>query len=149
RAASAVVADWQCSWGDIPGRCVSPGVMIAQGWSRSLAFRSRQALIDSQEARHCAVVLIGQRNDPSNIPQGVLRRLPVQSNLPRDAPLCRGTVTVLPRMISTESLAASPPISHRQQPMSRFLIGIDLGTTNSALAYLDLSHTRPGGRVDI
>jgi hypothetical protein len=33
--------------------------------------------------------------------------------------------------------------------MSRFLIGIDLGTTNSALAYLDLAHTRPGGRIDI
>src|SRR6266545_1156889 len=34
--------------------------------------------------------------------------------------------------------------------MARYLIGIDLGTTNSALAYLDLE--RPplrGGRVDI
>jgi molecular chaperone DnaK (HSP70) len=34
--------------------------------------------------------------------------------------------------------------------MSRYIIGIDLGTTNSALAYLDLERARPGGaRVDI
>ncbi len=34
--------------------------------------------------------------------------------------------------------------------MARYLIGIDLGTTNSALAYLDLERTpRGGGRVDI
>ncbi len=34
--------------------------------------------------------------------------------------------------------------------MARYLIGIDLGTTNSALAYLDPSHPpRPDGRVDI
>jgi hypothetical protein len=32
--------------------------------------------------------------------------------------------------------------------MARYLIGIDLGTTNSALAYLDLRHTR-GGKPDI
>ncbi len=34
--------------------------------------------------------------------------------------------------------------------MARYLVGIDLGTTNSALAYLDLSRPpRPDGRVDI
>src|SRR3984957_20590043 len=34
--------------------------------------------------------------------------------------------------------------------MTRYLIGIDLGTTNSALAYLDLERApRGGGRVDI
>jgi molecular chaperone DnaK (HSP70) len=33
--------------------------------------------------------------------------------------------------------------------MSRFLIGIDLGTTNSALAYLDLNRYSPGGPVQI
>jgi hypothetical protein len=33
--------------------------------------------------------------------------------------------------------------------MARYLIGIDLGTTNSALAYLDLQHARRGDRLDI
>jgi molecular chaperone DnaK (HSP70) len=33
--------------------------------------------------------------------------------------------------------------------MARYLIGIDLGTTNSALAYLDLQHPRRGERLDI
>jgi molecular chaperone DnaK (HSP70) len=33
--------------------------------------------------------------------------------------------------------------------MGRYLIGIDLGTTNSALAYLDLQHPRRGERLDI
>ncbi len=33
--------------------------------------------------------------------------------------------------------------------MARFLIGIDLGTTNSALAYVDLAHAARGGRPDI
>jgi molecular chaperone DnaK (HSP70) len=33
--------------------------------------------------------------------------------------------------------------------MTRYLIGIDLGTTNSALAYLDLRHPRRGDRPDI
>ena len=34
--------------------------------------------------------------------------------------------------------------------MARYLVGIDLGTTNSALAYIDLDHPpRPDGRVDI
>jgi molecular chaperone DnaK (HSP70) len=33
--------------------------------------------------------------------------------------------------------------------MARYLIGIDLGTTNSALAYLDLQHPRRGERPDI
>jgi molecular chaperone DnaK (HSP70) len=33
--------------------------------------------------------------------------------------------------------------------MGRFLIGIDLGTTNSALAYVDLRQTPAGGRPDI
>jgi molecular chaperone DnaK (HSP70) len=33
--------------------------------------------------------------------------------------------------------------------MARYLIGIDLGTTNSALAYLDLQHPRRGDRLDI
>ncbi len=34
--------------------------------------------------------------------------------------------------------------------MSRYLIGIDLGTTNNALAYLDLERMRQsGGRVDV
>ena len=34
--------------------------------------------------------------------------------------------------------------------MARYLIGIDLGTTNSALAYIDLDRTpRAGPRVDI
>jgi molecular chaperone DnaK (HSP70) len=33
--------------------------------------------------------------------------------------------------------------------MARFLIGIDLGTTNSALAFVDLEHTPRGGRPDI
>src|SRR5262249_26780514 len=32
---------------------------------------------------------------------------------------------------------------------SRYLIGIDLGTTNSALAYLDLTRCGKDGRVDI
>ena len=32
--------------------------------------------------------------------------------------------------------------------MARYLIGIDLGTTNSALAYLDVRHAR-GGKPDI
>src|SRR5581483_5368829 len=33
--------------------------------------------------------------------------------------------------------------------MSRYLIGIDLGTTNSALAYVDSRHPLHGGRVDL
>src|SRR6516165_12706525 len=33
--------------------------------------------------------------------------------------------------------------------MSRYLIGIDLGTTNSALAYVDTRHPTRGGRVDV
>src|SRR5215471_16791040 len=33
--------------------------------------------------------------------------------------------------------------------MARYLIGIDLGTTNSALAYLDLQRPRRGDRLDI
>jgi molecular chaperone DnaK (HSP70) len=33
--------------------------------------------------------------------------------------------------------------------MARYLVGIDLGTTNSALAYLDLQHPRRGDRLDI
>src|SRR4051794_22543525 len=34
--------------------------------------------------------------------------------------------------------------------MARFLIGIDLGTTNSALAYVDLQRApRSGGKVDL
>jgi hypothetical protein len=33
--------------------------------------------------------------------------------------------------------------------MSRYLIGIDLGTTNSALAYVDTRHATRGGRVDV
>jgi molecular chaperone DnaK (HSP70) len=33
--------------------------------------------------------------------------------------------------------------------MSRYLIGIDLGTTNSALAYIDLQHASRGGRIDV
>ena len=33
--------------------------------------------------------------------------------------------------------------------MSRYLIGIDLGTTNSALAYVDLEHATRAGRLDI
>ncbi|HTU17660.1 MAG TPA: Hsp70 family protein [Gemmataceae bacterium] len=33
--------------------------------------------------------------------------------------------------------------------MARYLIGIDLGTTNSALAYVDLQHPRRGDRLDI
>ncbi len=33
--------------------------------------------------------------------------------------------------------------------MARYLIGIDLGTTNSALAYVDLQHPRRGERLDI
>jgi molecular chaperone DnaK (HSP70) len=33
--------------------------------------------------------------------------------------------------------------------MARYLIGIDLGTTNSALAYVDLQHPRRGERPDI
>ncbi|HWG42168.1 MAG TPA: Hsp70 family protein [Gemmataceae bacterium] len=33
--------------------------------------------------------------------------------------------------------------------MARYLIGIDLGTTNSALAYVDLHHPRRGDRLDI
>ncbi len=36
-----------------------------------------------------------------------------------------------------------------QKLMARYLIGIDLGTTNSALAYLDLQHPRRGDRLDI
>src|ERR1041384_5970760 len=31
--------------------------------------------------------------------------------------------------------------------MPRYLIGIDLGTTNSALAYIDLKKVRPGSSV--
>ena len=33
--------------------------------------------------------------------------------------------------------------------MSRYLIGIDLGTTNSALAYIDLQHASHGGRIQV
>jgi len=33
--------------------------------------------------------------------------------------------------------------------MSRYLIGIDLGTTNSALAYIDLTNAGRGGRIDV
>src|SRR5918911_1041531 len=35
--------------------------------------------------------------------------------------------------------------------MARYLIGIDLGTTNSALAYIDLRHprSRPGSQPEI
>ncbi len=33
--------------------------------------------------------------------------------------------------------------------MSRYLVGIDLGTTNSALAYIDLKHARRDGRIDV
>jgi molecular chaperone DnaK (HSP70) len=33
--------------------------------------------------------------------------------------------------------------------MSRYLIGIDLGTTNSALAYIDLQHASRGGRIAV
>ncbi len=33
--------------------------------------------------------------------------------------------------------------------MARYLIGIDLGTTNSAVAYLDLQHPRRGERLEI
>ncbi len=33
--------------------------------------------------------------------------------------------------------------------MARFLVGIDLGTTNSALSYIDLQRPPRGGRVDI
>ncbi|HZV07183.1 MAG TPA: Hsp70 family protein [Gemmataceae bacterium] len=33
--------------------------------------------------------------------------------------------------------------------MARYLIGIDLGTTNSAVAYVDLQHPRRGERLDI
>src|SRR4051812_35642997 len=33
--------------------------------------------------------------------------------------------------------------------MSRYLTGIDLGTTNSALAYVDLERAARGGRPDI
>jgi hypothetical protein len=33
--------------------------------------------------------------------------------------------------------------------MSRYLIGIDLGTTNSALAYIDLQHASHGGRIEV
>ncbi|MCC6420495.1 MAG: hypothetical protein IT429_19840, partial [Gemmataceae bacterium] len=35
--------------------------------------------------------------------------------------------------------------------MARYLIGIDLGTTNSALAYIDLRHprSRPGSQPEV
>src|SRR5262249_43176341 len=33
--------------------------------------------------------------------------------------------------------------------MPRYLIGIDLGTTNSALAFIDLHHSRRSGKPDI
>jgi molecular chaperone DnaK (HSP70) len=33
--------------------------------------------------------------------------------------------------------------------MSRYLVGIDLGTTNSALAYIDAQRTTKAGQVDI
>ena len=33
--------------------------------------------------------------------------------------------------------------------MARYLIGIDLGTTNSALAYVDAQRPSRGGRIDI
>src|SRR5215472_8107130 len=33
--------------------------------------------------------------------------------------------------------------------MSRYLVGIDLGTTNSALAYVDTTRPNKGGRLDI
>src|SRR3984957_1053582 len=33
--------------------------------------------------------------------------------------------------------------------MSRYLVGIDLGTTNSALAYVDTQRPNKGGRLDI
>src|SRR5947209_6745630 len=37
----------------------------------------------------------------------------------------------------------------RQQFMARYTIGIDLGTTNSALCYVELTRHAPGGRIEV
>src|SRR3954447_6757241 len=44
---------------------------------------------------------------------------------------------------------AGASASPRDPTMSRYLIGIDLGTTNSALAYVDLQRGPRAGRPDI
>src|SRR5262245_5503442 len=52
------------------------------------------------------------------------------------------------RLVSWQQGRPRPP--RGRDTMARYLIGIDLGTTNSALAYLDLTRPpRPDGRVDI
>src|SRR5688572_6180620 len=44
----------------------------------------------------------------------------------------------------------SGPDTSTQAPAGHFLVGIDLGTTNSALAYIDLRQRVPrGGKPDI
>src|SRR5438105_2669287 len=52
-----------------------------------------------------------------------------------------------------DGLSASPEMAEQRSPrpdriirMTRYLIGIDLGTTNSALAYIDLHGYRHGAR---
>src|SRR5437588_152358 len=41
------------------------------------------------------------------------------------------------------------PLTTHQPPPTKYLIGIDLGTTNSALAYIDLRSVRKGAKPDI
>jgi molecular chaperone DnaK (HSP70) len=49
----------------------------------------------------------------------------------------------------TTGKKVSETFLHAMKHMARYLIGIDLGTTNSALAYVDLQHPRRGDRLDI
>src|SRR5262249_56568165 len=59
---------------------------------------------------------------------------------------CPGTTARRGRKMAT----SEPPRGAGTETMARYLIGIDLGTTNSALAYLELGRPpRPDGRVDI
>src|SRR5437764_7177702 len=46
-------------------------------------------------------------------------------------------------------MVCGPLPALRTRAMARYLVGIDLGTTNSALAYIDLPRTPRGGRPDI
>jgi molecular chaperone DnaK (HSP70) len=52
-------------------------------------------------------------------------------------------------MMTTASSVILKLQTYDPRLMARYLIGIDLGTTNSALAYLDLQHPRRGERLDI
>ena len=53
------------------------------------------------------------------------------------------------RMMTGGSITVRITLAIDEPHMARYLIGIDLGTTNSALAYVDLQHPRRGDRLDI